>query len=99
MAKILLLEDNDTITFGIKTSLEKKNHTVCCYNTIAEAKKNFDKTIDLILLDLNLPDGIGYEFCQYVKSIEDTPVIFLTVRDDEKDIIRGLDMGADDYSG
>lgn len=60
-------------------------------------KKNFDKTIDLILLDLNLPDGIGYEFCQYVKSIEDTPVIFLTVRDDEKDIIRGLDMGADDY--
>ncbi|MCU6148015.1 response regulator transcription factor [Clostridioides difficile] len=97
MAKILLLEDDDTITFGIKTSLEKKNHTVCCYNTIAEAKKNFDKTIDLILLDLNLPDGIGYEFCQYVKSIEDTPVIFLTVRDDEKDIIRGLDMGADDY--
>ncbi|HBF0442573.1 TPA: response regulator transcription factor, partial [Clostridioides difficile] len=50
MAKILLLEDDDTITFGIKTSLEKKNHTVCCYNTIAEAKKNFDKTIDLILL-------------------------------------------------
>ncbi len=39
MAKILLLEDDDTITFGIKTSLENKNHIVCCYNTIAEAKK------------------------------------------------------------
>ncbi|UWD48697.1 response regulator transcription factor [Clostridioides difficile] len=97
MAKILLLEDDDTIAFGIKTSLEKKNHVVCCYSTISEAKKRFDKDIDLILLDLNLPDGIGYEFCKYVKNIRDTPVIFLTVRDDEKDIVQGLDMGADDY--
>ncbi|MCC0645699.1 MULTISPECIES: response regulator transcription factor [unclassified Clostridioides] len=97
MAKILLLEDDDTIAFGIKTSLEKKKHVVCCYSTITEAKKKFDKDIDLILLDLNLPDGIGYEFCKYVKNIRDTPVIFLTVHDDEKDIVQGLDMGADDY--
>lgn len=97
MAKILLLEDDDTIAFGIKASLEKKKHVVCCYSTITEAKKKFDKDIDLILLDLNLPDGIGYEFCKYVKNIRDTPVIFLTVRDDEKDIVQGLDMGADDY--
>ncbi|MGO0904203.1 response regulator transcription factor [Clostridioides difficile] len=97
MAKILLLEDDDTISFGIKTSLEKKNHVVCCYSTISGAKKRFDKDIDLILLDLNLPDGIGYEFCKYVKNLRDTPVIFLTVRDDEKDIVQGLDMGADDY--
>ncbi|MCC0637907.1 MULTISPECIES: response regulator transcription factor [unclassified Clostridioides] len=97
MAKILLLEDDDTIAFGIKASLEKKNHVVCCYSTITEAKKKFDKDINLILLDLNLPDGIGYEFCKYVKNIRDIPVIFLTVRDDEKDIVQGLDMGADDY--
>lgn len=52
---------------------------------------------DLILLDWNLPDGNGYEFCSYVKQMSDIPVIFLTVRDDEHDIVQGLDMGADDY--
>lgn len=51
-----------------------------------------------MLLDLNLPDGNGFSFCRQVKAFDVTlPVIFLTVRDDEKDIVRGLDMGADDY--
>ena len=51
----------------------------------------------LILLDLNLPDGSGYELCRWVKQRMDIPVIFLTVRDEVRDITKGLDMGADDY--
>lgn len=54
--------------------------------------------MELVLLDLNLPDGSGFAFCSQVKAFDETlPVIFLTVRDDEKDIVKGLDMGADDY--
>lgn len=63
MVKIFFLEDDDIIIFGIKIFFEKKNYIVCCYNMIVEVKKNFDKIIDLILFDLNLFDGIGYEFC------------------------------------
>ena len=52
---------------------------------------------DLYLLDIGLPDGDGYEICNYIKSKEDVPVIFLTAKDEESDVVQGLDMGADDY--
>ena len=57
----------------------------------------FSDAFALVLLDLNLPDGTGYELCTWVKARCDTPIIFLTVRDEVSDITRGLDMGADDY--
>ncbi|MEG0578631.1 MAG: response regulator transcription factor, partial [Niameybacter sp.] len=60
-------------------------------------KTVLNEKVSLILLDLNLPDGIGYSFCEHVKSISEVPIIFLTVRDDEEEMIKGLDMGADDY--
>ncbi|WP_425448816.1 response regulator transcription factor [Dethiothermospora halolimnae] len=97
MVKIFLIEDDYTITLGIKSFLRKNNFKVIHAENIEEGKKLFDIDIDLILLDLNLPDGIGYEFCRYVKAIKDIPVIFITVRDEEGDIVKGLDMGADDY--
>lgn len=65
--------------------------------SVGQAKDLFSEGLQLILLDLNLPDGSGYDFCKWVKERADTPVIFLTVCDDVKDITRGLDMGADDY--
>ena len=52
---------------------------------------------DLYLLDITLPDGDGYEICQYVKKQKDVPVIFLTAKDEELNVVQGLDMGADDY--
>lgn len=97
MPHILLLEDDDNIAFGIRTSLQKKQIDVSCYSSLHAAKEHFSHEIDLVLLDLNLPDGSGYEFCRYVKELRDVPVIFLTVRDEEHDIVKGLDMGADDY--
>lgn len=97
MTKILLVEDDDTITFGVRIALGKKGYETIACTTLAEAKRSFSKAFSLVLLDLNLPDGNGYEFCSWVKSQCDIPIIFLTVQDGVDDITKGLDMGADDY--
>ena len=97
MTKILLLEDDETISFGIVTALKKKGYEVLCCPSIAQGRLCFSQDIQMILLDLNLPDGTGYEFCKWVKKQQDVPIIFLTVRDGAKDISKGLDMGGDDY--
>ena len=97
MANILLVEDDETISFGIRSALAKKGHEVACCSGMEEGKTLFSANFDLILLYLNLPDGNGYDFCSWVKERSDSPIIFLTVRDDVNDITRGLDMGADDY--
>lgn len=97
MIHILLLEDDDTISFGITSALSRKGFEVAGCTTVEQGKAAFSGKYQLILLDLNLPDGSGYEFCRWVKERMDIPVIFLTVRDDVEDITKGLDMGADDY--
>ena len=98
MPHILLLEDDETIAFGIERAMKKEGSTTVWFRTLKEAQSCLDEKTDLVLLDLNLPDGNGFSFCRQVKAFDVTlPVIFLTVRDDEKDIVRGLDMGADDY--
>ena len=97
MTKILLVEDDETIAFGIESALKRKGYMCTSCASAGQAKDLFAEGFQLILLDLNLPDGSGYDFCKWVKEREDTPVIFLTVCDDVKDITRGLDMGADDY--
>lgn len=98
MVKILLVEDNETITRDLKYSLEQEKFEVDTAENIVMAKAKIKKQkYNLYLLDIALPDGDGYEIYQYVKSIEDTPVIFLTAKDEELDVVQGLDMGADDY--
>lgn len=97
MIQILLIEDDETIAMGIAFALKKEGYIVHRASNMQEAKKIFDKEIKMVLLDLNLPDGIGYSFCEYARSMNEVPIIFLTVRDEEEDIVKGLDMGADDY--
>lgn len=97
MINILLVEDDDTISFGITAALSRKGYVCTCCTSVKESKLIFSDQFHLVLLDLNLPDGSGYEFCRWVKEQADIPVIFLTVRNDVKDITKGLDMGADDY--
>lgn len=98
MVRIMLVEDDETICFGIRSALRKKGYEVIECSGVAEGKRLFlAEEIHLILLDLNLPDGNGYDFCSFIRQNRDIPVIFLTVRDDVRDITRGLDMGADDY--
>lgn len=97
MFNILIIEDDDTIAFGVKSFLSKSNYNVINGENIERGKELFKPDIDLILLDLNLPDGSGFEFCRYVKEIKDIPIIFLTINDEDSNMIKGLDMGGDDY--
>ena len=95
MNTILLVEDSEAIIMGLKYSLEQENFKVITAKTIDEAEKC--KEYDLILLDITLPDGNGFDFFKEVKKKEDVPVIFLTALDEEINIVKGLDLGAEDY--
>ncbi|PPB08812.1 response regulator transcription factor [Brevibacillus laterosporus] len=98
--KILLVEDDKTIASGLEYSLQQDGYSTVLCHDVASAKKVLAEDIDqfaLCLFDLQLPDGSGYELCKMVKERRDIPVIFLTVIDDEINVVMGLDMGADDY--
>lgn len=99
MKKILLLEDDASLIDGLKYSLSKNGFSADFAGTVNEAKLFINTgEYDLLLLDVTLPDGTGFEICDYVRSTGNTvPIIFLTASDEEVNIIRGLDSGADDY--
>lgn len=98
MKKILLVEDNETIILGLKYLLEQENFEVTVTKSLKETEKVIKTTkFDLALLDVTLPDGNGFKICKMIKQIEKTAVIFLTARDEETNVVLGLDMGADDY--
>ena len=83
---------------GLKYSLEKEDFEVEHFLTIKDTKDNWAKdTYDLCIIDINLPDGTGYEVCQFIKEKENIPVIILTAIDAEVNVVMGLEMGADDY--
>ena len=95
---IFLLEDDDAIGMGLKYSLEKEGYTVSLIRTYEEAKQTWAAgKYDIGILDINLPDGNGYDVCRFIKANEDMPVIFLTAADAEVNVVMGLEIGADDY--
>ena len=78
--------------------MEKEGYQITHYKTQKEAINALsEQSFDLLLLDVGLPDGNGYEICRYAKSKQEVPVIFLTAMDDEVNIVMGLDIGGDDY--
>ena len=95
MNTILLVEDSETIIMGLEYSLKQEGYNVKVARTIQEAKKQ--EEYDLILLDVTLPDGNGFEFFKDIKNNQDIPVIFLTALDEEMNVVRGLELGAEDY--
>lgn len=96
--RVFLLEDDDAIALGLKYSLEKEGYEVTHVTTAADAKSTWKAgEYDICILDINLPDGNGYDICKFVKESEDIPVIFLTASDAEVNVVMGLEMGADDY--
>ena len=95
---LLIVEDDITIRQGLKFYLEQENFNVISVDFAGDAIKTINNNhIDLILLDVNLPDMDGFELFKEIKKIKDIPIIFLTANDLEVSIVRGLDMGADDY--
>ncbi|MDK2564041.1 response regulator transcription factor [Romboutsia sedimentorum] len=98
MINILMIEDDSTIAFGVKYALEQEGFNIEICKDLESSRKNIsDKEYNVILLDVMLPDGNGYEFCKEIREIIDTPIIFLTACDEEVNIVTGLDIGGDDY--
>ena len=98
MRSILIVEDNEVIIKGLTYLLEKENfHVIICKNVNETMNVIGKQEIHLIVLDIALPDGNGFELCEYIKKYTDIPVIFLTAKDEEQDVVKGLDLGAEDY--
>lgn len=98
MRKILLLEDDLSLIDGLSYSLKKQGFELDIARTVKEANEIWlDGKYDLLILDLSLPDGSGFEICKKVRQISKVPIIFLTASDEEMSIVMGLDMGGDDY--
>ncbi len=98
MKSILIVEDNVSILKGLKYSLEQEGFEVCVAIDIETATVFFQsKVFDLVVLDVTLPDGNGFDFCRFIKQSSQVPVLFLTAKDEEKDVVLGFDLGADDY--
>lgn len=98
MNKILLLEDDAALVDGLQYALRKEGYEVEAARRVGEARERLENGYDLLLLDVALPDGTGFEVCESArKSGSSVPVIFLTAADDEMSIVRGFDSGGDDY--
>ena len=98
MSKILLLEDDLSLMNGLAFAFRKQGYELDIARTIKEADALWsDPGYDLLVLDVSLPDGCGFDFCKKVRQVSKVPIIFLTASDEEVSIIMGLDMGGDDY--
>src|SRR5574338_204911 len=98
MTAILFVEDDDTISMGVQYSLTQDGFQVSLAYRLEEARDLLkQQPFDLVLLDLGLPDGSGYELCKEIRAAGDTPIIILSARDEESSVVLGLDLGADDY--
>lgn len=96
--KILMVEDDFALAMGTEYALQSEGYEVVRAINIQTARKLYDGSIDLILLDVMLPDGTGFAFCEEIRARgEHVPIIFLTAVSEEANIVQGLELGADDY--
>ena len=98
MYHILIIEDDSALAEGLCRALTSESISACACGTIRKAKELLrENTYELVILDVNLPDGSGFDFLKELKTESDTAVILLTANDMETDIVTGLEAGAEDY--
>ena len=98
MSWLLLLEDDLSLIDGLSYSLKKQGFEIDVARTVKEADSFWsDGKYDLLILDVSLPDGSGFDVCKKVRRVSKVPIIFLTASDEEVSMIMGLDIGGDDY--
>ena len=98
MKRIFFVEDDLGLINGLSFAMKKQGYEIDVARTSLEAKDLWkNKTFDLVILDVSLPDGTGYDLCREIRKTSKVPIMFLTAADEETDIIMGLDLGGDDY--
>ena len=96
--KILLVEDDTALRGALEELLCREGYDVVKASNVRTAREGLDATADLVILDVGLPDGDGVELCRSWRSEGvQTPILFLTAKDEEMDVVRGLDSGGNDY--
>lgn len=96
--KILFVEDNESIILGVSYLLREEGYEVFVARTMSTALAFMEREeFDLALLDVSLPDGNGFQLCKRIKENTQTPIVFLTAKEEEESVVRGFDLGADDY--
>lgn len=96
--KILIIEDDLSLINGLSFAIKKQGYELDVARTVLETDAIFaNGKYDLVILDVSLPDGSGFDICKKIRQTSKVPIIFLTAADEETDIIMGLDIGGDDY--
>lgn len=98
MSKLMLLEDDLSLINGLSFAFQKAGYELDVARTLREAGSLWQEgAYDLLVLDVSLPDGSGFTFCEQARQTSQVPILFLTASDTETSIIMGLDIGGDDY--
>lgn len=98
MKQIFFVEDDLSLINGLSFAIKKQGYSIDIARTLLEADVMWkDGKYDLVILDVSLPDGSGFDLCKKIRQTSKVPVMFLTAADEEMDIIMGLDIGGDDY--
>lgn len=95
---ILIVEDDKILNKGLTFSMKQNGYNIIsAFNSREGSRALLDNTVDLIILDINLPDRSGLDLCSDIRKNSDKPILFLTANDTEQDIIKGFQAGCDDY--
>ncbi len=98
MKRILLVEDDLSLINGLSFAVKKQGYLLEVARTSSDADQMWaEEKYDLVILDVSLPDGSGFDICKKVRQVSKVPIMFLTAADEETDVIMGLDIGGDDY--
>lgn len=98
MKRLFLVEDDLSLIGGLSFAIKKQGYEIEIARTTLEADTLWaDEKYDLVILDVSLPDGSGFDLCRKIRQTSKVPIMFLTAADEEIDIIMGLDIGGDDY--
>nr|WP_165358460.1 response regulator transcription factor [Haloactinopolyspora alba] len=97
MPRVLLIEDDESVRSGLELALRRQGHDVVSASTGEQGLRRLDDDVDLMVLDLMLPGMDGFEVCRRVRAHGSIPIIMLTARNEDIDVVSGLEAGADDY--
>lgn len=92
-----MIEDDKTISFAVQTFLKRYDMETEIFGNLTMTKKIDFNEFDLIILDVNLPDGSGFDYLKWLREFSNIPVIMLTVKNTDENILRGFEFGADEY--